>query len=286
MAVHDHGFRVYTGERTPGWRRPLVIARDALASALGVRKTLVLLVAAGLSALVFAVLIYLHHNIEALLLFRIPMEELLPIDRGFFLAFLRLHGIFAALLVLVAGPNLIAADLRDNALPLYLGRPLSRLEYVLGKLSVLAILGSAVTWVPGLALVGLQAALAGPSWLWQNLPIAAGIFFGSWLIILVLALVCLALSALLRAKVAIEIAFLAFFLMLSMLGAMLQALLRASWVAYLDVPGLVGTVTRAILGHPIDGPLAPVPAAIALALLLLACVAVLARRVRAYEVVR
>ena len=42
--------------------------------------------------------------------------------------------------------------------PCYLSRPFSRAEYVLGKAAVLLVLLSAITWVPGLLAVRLQAA--------------------------------------------------------------------------------------------------------------------------------
>ena len=41
------------------------------------------------------------------------------------------------LLVVVAGPGLISRDLRFNALPLYFSRPLTRLDYFVGKLGVI-----------------------------------------------------------------------------------------------------------------------------------------------------
>ena len=44
---------------------------------------------------------------------------------------------FSLLLILLVGPNLISADLRFNALPLYFSRPLRRIDYFLGKLGVI-----------------------------------------------------------------------------------------------------------------------------------------------------
>ena len=41
---------------------------------------------------------------------------------------------FSMILVLLVGPDLISQDLRFNAIPLYLSRPLRRFEYFLGKL--------------------------------------------------------------------------------------------------------------------------------------------------------
>src|SRR5258707_13066390 len=54
--------------------------------------------------------------------------------------------------VRVNGPPLVSRDLRNNALPLYLCRPFTRTEDVLGKMSVLLILLSAITWIPQLLL--------------------------------------------------------------------------------------------------------------------------------------
>lgn len=47
------------------------------------------------------------------------------------------------LLVTLAGPGLISQDLRFNALPMYFARPLTRLDYFLGKLGVI---GALVAW--------------------------------------------------------------------------------------------------------------------------------------------
>ena len=55
----------------------------------------------------------------------------------------------------------LARTCATTALPLYLARPFCRTEYILGKIAVLVILLSAITWVPGLLLFLLQAYLGG-----------------------------------------------------------------------------------------------------------------------------
>lgn len=54
------------------------------------------------------------------------------------------------LLVTIVGPNLISQDLRYNALPLYLSRPLRRIDYFLGKWGVIVAFLGAVTIVPAI----------------------------------------------------------------------------------------------------------------------------------------
>src|SRR6266567_4701667 len=109
--------------------------------------------------------------------------------------FMSVQGVFAFLLTAFAGPGLISPDLANGALPLYFCRPFSRAEYVLGKSSVLAILLSQITWVPGLVLFVVQASLAGASWAWTHLWIAGSLVISSLIWIAILSLLAMALSA-------------------------------------------------------------------------------------------
>ncbi len=106
-------------------------------------------------------MIYLHHNVNALGIMQVNVVELIPIDGSFFQTFVNIQGGFAFFVALLIGPPLVSRDLRNNALPLYLCRPFSRTEYVLGKMSVLLILLSVITWVPQLLLFFFQAYLEG-----------------------------------------------------------------------------------------------------------------------------
>jgi len=78
-----------------------------------------------------------------------------------FVQFFRLQLVFTFLLVMLVGPDLISQDLRFNALPLYLSRPLRRIDYFLGKFGVIATFVLGVTLLPALLayLVGLAFSL-------------------------------------------------------------------------------------------------------------------------------
>jgi ABC-2 type transport system permease protein len=64
--------------------------------------------------------------------------------------FFKTEMFFIMLLVVVAGPGLISRDLRFNALPLYFARPLTRLDYLLGKLGVIGVLVATVAVGPAI----------------------------------------------------------------------------------------------------------------------------------------
>src|SRR6202007_52975 len=122
-------------------------------------------------------------------------SHLISIDNMFFFRFISVQGALAFLMTAFAGPGLISPDLANGALPLYFCRPFLRAEYVLGKSSVLGILLSQITWVPGVILFTIQASFAGTTWTWNNLWIAGSLVVGSLIWIAILSLLAMALSA-------------------------------------------------------------------------------------------
>lgn len=69
------------------------------------------------------------------------------------LAFVRVpQALLLAIIIGLVAPTLISSDLRAKAWLIYFTRPVGRLEYVLGKASILAVLVAAVTVLPALAL--------------------------------------------------------------------------------------------------------------------------------------
>src|SRR5262249_45542436 len=134
-------------------------------------------------------------NAEALTFFRLNVVNVFPIDERFFQVFVETQGWIGFFLALLVGPQQVSRDLTNNGLPLYLCRPFSRSEYVVGKMSIGIILLSTITWVPGLILFLLQSYLEGWSWFAANIPIASAIFLGSLVWIVLLALLTQTISA-------------------------------------------------------------------------------------------
>src|SRR5205814_2616416 len=126
---------------------------------------------------------------------RLSVTNLLPINDLFFQTFIEIQGWIGFFVALLVGPQQVARDLPNNGLPLYLCRPFSRSEYVVGKMSIVIILLSSITWVPGLILFLLQSYLDGWSWFSSNIPIASAIFLGSLVWIVLLALLTQTISA-------------------------------------------------------------------------------------------
>jgi ABC-2 type transport system permease protein len=251
VAVYKKTYRRYEGALTPGWSRFLVITRYAFGQMYRSRFLTIFFLASFVWPVLAALMIYLHHNASALAFLGPRAASLITIDAKFFLSFLGFQSMLAFFLGAFVGPGQISPDLANNALPLYLSRPFSRAEYVLGKLSVLLILLSLMTWVPGLLLFGLQSYLEGWTWFTDNLRIAGGLFFGAWIWILVLSLMALALSAWVKWKPVAGALLFGILFVAGGFSRMVNNLLDTRWGYVLNIRHLIGSVWVSIFEEPI-----------------------------------
>jgi ABC-2 type transport system permease protein len=304
MAVYDHSYKNYAGALTPEWSRFLVLPRHAFRDVFKSKLFTAFFAICFLPLLLEAILIYLHHNVNALAIMRVNVRELIPVDAWFFQTFVNLQGGFAFFVALLVGPPLVSRDLRNNALPLYLCRPFSRTEYVAGKMSVVLILLSAMTWVPQLILFLFQAYLEGGRWLIDNLWIASAIFIGSFVWILLLALLTQAISALVKWRVIASGALLGLFFIPSVFGEVVNMIFRTRWGSLISLGALTKNISAGLFGTfeqtttfitDMDGSgivnrvqLTEPPLWTSWAVLFLVCaicLAILSAKVKAYEVV-
>jgi ABC-2 type transport system permease protein len=248
MAVYEQTYRRYAGSLTPEWSRFLIIPRHTLRGVFNSKLFTAFFVVCFIPLLVEAILIYLHHNFTALTITNASVRDLVPIDGSFFQTFVSIQGGFAFILALLVGPPLVSRDLRNNALPLYLCRPFSRTEYVMGKMSVILLLLSAITWVPQLLLFLLQSYLEGFAWFRANLWIASAIVIGSLVWILLLALLSQTLSALVKWRVIASAALLGLFLIPSVFGEFINEVFLTRWGHIFSLGGLMNNVTKGLFG--------------------------------------
>jgi len=309
MAVYEHLYRAHDGEGQTAWSRFLVIPRYALREVFKSKLMTTVYVICFIYPLVAAILVYLHHNSNALALLQINVRELLPIDNTFFRTFLEVQGAFAFILTVLVAPPLISRDLANNALPLYLCRPLPRWQYVLGKMAVVAFLLSLVTWVPGLLIFVFQASLSGIGWTLSNLWMAWAIFFGSAAWIVLLSLIALAISALVKWRVVASGAMLGLFFIPSAFGEIVNQLFLTKTGHLISLWSTINSIWRGLFGlferqtgrvqgtvtNPIyerqyfDIALLEPPLWASWLVILLVCgvcVWLLTRKVRAYEVIK
>ena len=135
---------------------------------------------------------------------------------------------FSMVLVLIVGPDLISKDLRFNALPLYLSRPLRRVDYFVGKLGVIAFYLALVTTGPVLLAYTLGVAFSlDPAIIQDTWHILVGAVVWSLVVMVSAGTLMLAISSLSRNSRYVSILFAAFWLVLSIAsGSVWSALPR------------------------------------------------------------
>jgi len=291
LSVYKHDYRAYTGKVTPLWSRVLVLARYGLSEIWSSKITIGLVILSLLPSIVFLILIYLANNpLARALIMRGGPQQGMPINAEFFLVVLEIQ-CWAALVVNAwIAPRLITFDLADNALPILLSHPISRLGYVVGKFAALFGSLSLVTWVPCLLLFTYQAYSSPQGWLTTNFQIGWGLLIGALLWIALLTFLGLALSSWVKWRVVATGIIIAAVFVPAGVGGIMTAILRTRWGFLLNVPFIMNELWQKLLGtdrfpHP-EREL-PVPAIlITVACACVVFVAMLNARIRAREVVR
>jgi ABC-2 type transport system permease protein len=164
MPIFDQGYQHWKGALSGHAWRWLAITRQGLRTQLKGRYVRLVLILAWLPALALVAALAVWGLFEQGVL----GSDLLSILRSqgitenpqvfrqamwtvAYSFFFRIELGFIMLLVTITGRNLISLDLCHNALPLYLSRPLTRLDYFFGKLGVIAALTAAVAVLPAVA---------------------------------------------------------------------------------------------------------------------------------------
>lgn len=287
MAVYDRRYRGYDGPITPQNSRFMVLPRFAWAQVFKSRLFVGFFTMCFALPVGGALWIYLHHNLKALASMGLNLSALAPIDAQFFATLMGVQCfVLGGLLTLLVGPGLVSPDLANGALPLFLSRPLTRTGYAVGKMATLAILISLITWIPGLLLFFLSSWLEGWSWFAANLRIGMAIVLGAGIWIVTISLLALAASAVARRKVVAQTFLLGVIIFGGIAGQAINQMFDTKLGFAFALPVVMHTVWEGLYQVPIDAQLTP---SVAWGTLFIICglsIAVLARKLRAFEVVK
>ena len=128
--------------------------------------------------------------------------------------------------------------------------------------------------------------MAGWGWLGQNLWLGWAVFAGSWIWILVISLLALALSAWVKWRIAAGALLLAVFFVAAAFGDAINAVLEVHWGRLINLPYLFATVWNRLFRADTTFEISEASAWLMLGLICAACLALLNRKLRAFEVVK
>jgi ABC-2 type transport system permease protein len=279
MPIHDQGYRRYGGGkmRGQGW---MVIARAGIRTFIGKRVFLGLLLMAWLPFFVRAVQIYAAANLpQAAILAPTPQTFHDMVDSWFV-------NLVVFVMAVYVGAGLIANDRRANALQIYLSKPLTRGEYVFGKLAILMTFLLLVTWVPAIVLLLVQVAFAGNfTFFRNNIFLFPAITVFAFIDVTVVAVTMLALSSLSKSSRYVGILYAAVIFFSQAIYGVLYAVTRSSAMSWISPSANITQIGDVIFRLPPRYDTPWIVSFVVVAVLIAGSGLVLERRIRGVEVI-
>jgi ABC-2 type transport system permease protein len=284
VPIYEQAYRKYEAREALRTARFWPITREALRLILSRKAFLGLLVMGWMPFLGFVIYVWALTQFGQV---AEGMTSALPRGGAMFAQFFKWQTRLALLLTTFAGAGLVANDLRTGAILVYLSRPLTRRDYVIGKLSVLLAINFFVTLVPGLLLYGLAIALAPAQFLkWDLAWLGPAVALHAVVLTLALSLPALAISSLSRSARVAGLAFFGLLMGLDMVSGIVGAIGRWPATVLMSIQACVNALGDALLGAPRESAIPWVYPLLVLVSVGLASLAVLRSRVRAVEIVR
>lgn len=278
MPIHDQGYRRYRGRRVPEGRAWSVITSTGVSMLLHRRAFVGLLMLSWIPFVVRSVQLYFSVNL--------PQASFLAATPRMFLDFLGQQDTFVFFIAVWAGSGLVANDRRANALQIYLSKPLTRAEYILGKLATLMVFLLMVTWVPAMALLFVQVLFAGDfRFLLDNVYLFPAITVATCVQALTISSAMLALSSLSKSSryVGVLYAGLMFFSQ-ALYGVVFVVTRDTSW-AWISLPGNLSQISAMVFRLPPEYATPWQVSAVVVLAVIGGSAVVLERRVRGVEVI-
>ena len=278
MPIHDQGYRRYGGSRAAVGSAWQVITRAGARSIISKRQFIALMLFAWAPFVVRAVQIYVASNFQQAS-FLAPKGET-------FREFLDQQGTFVFFVTIYIGAGLIANDRRANALQLYLSKPMTRAEYIAGKLSILFLFLTLVTFAPAICLLITQTLFAGSfTFIRNNLYLVPAITLYSLAQVLLASTTMLALSSLSKSSRFVAVMYAGLFFFTTALFQALRGITGKSAFAWLSPTAALEQLGDVIFRIRPRYDLPPSIAALTVIVLIVGSLWILDRRVRGVEIV-
>lgn len=278
MPIHDQGYRHYLGHKEAVGRGWMVITLAGIRSMLRRRAFLGLLLFAWVPFIVRSVQIYAAANF--------PSASFLAVTPRTFRDFLEYQAAFVFFVTIYVGAGLIANDRRANALQIYLSKPLTRAEYVAGKLGILVTFLLMVTWIPAIMLLVVQMLFSGSfTFIRNNLILFPAITVYTFVQVFVASIAMLGLSSLSKSSRFVAVMYAGLLFFTSAIYGVIYGVTRSSAASWISFSNNIAQVGDAVFRLPLRYETPLYVSLLALVGLVVLSLVVLERRIRGVEVV-
>lgn len=298
MPVYPQTYRHYDGVYRPRSLAWSVIACTGIRRMWKSKGTFAILSLAAIILAVFAGRLYLAANmalVEWIGMRQDTIQQILRIEERFFLDYLTAQIFACFLLTVFIGGDLISVDRRTKAIALYLSKPINIFDYLCGKSGILLAYLLGVLWVGGWLLILLNAVFTEDlSYVYGNVSLAMRVAAFSLMIALPMTMLILCLSSIARSKMASIALFCMVYwlpgllidLFLNLTWRFRQPTESTQWESLFSLPMIWEQLGAALFRQEPVYNLHLGWHLVALAIYLTICGVIMARQIRAVEVVR
>jgi ABC-2 type transport system permease protein len=282
--ILDRGYAPYQGRYTPEASRWKVIAGRMLRMSARQWWAILLMIATVIPLLVCAVQMWIMSKLFAM---APPGVQVTSPDTYVMLPWGTMT--LAFLLALFAGAGQVSDDTRAGAFQFYFARPVTRDQYLVGKVVPVLVLTMFIALVPAFLLSLLRLALlpSGAEVL-KKLPLVGATLVTGTVEALVLAVPAVAISSLSRKRSYVQGGYAILYLLPWIMGSIFSKVTRSPWPTLFSVPAHVENLARFVYRMPLPEGERALPVWISaafVALLVAGSFALLRKRLSAVEVV-
>ena len=282
MPIYDLSYRRLEQRLPPPVGRFAIIARLGILERLSRRWFDLLIGVSLLPFVVFAIALFVSMRYPELTA-NVPILKFGPSS---FRSFLWAQSFFAFLVTIFAGSGVISGDIRTRALPLYLSKPISPFDYIVGKLMVPTFFLALVTALPA-ELLWLMRVLTGEgvAFFTEHPLLPVRILLASAVTMVVMSVLMLALSSLSRSAWLPGLGLAIIYLFAPPLAGLMRLLFKTDLPILLSLHANLSRVSDGLFGTPPTSGPSWLASLAVLVLVTIACGVVLRIRIRGVDVV-
>ena len=246
MPIHDQSYRHWEGTLKPHTFRWWVITREGLRIILRRKIFLIFIMAPPIiQFLVYGAIVY-GVNVYG------SLFNLDIVNAKFFFDFLMRQTFYIAIMCIFGGSGLMANDLKNNALQLYFSKPLTRLDYLVGKFAIIMILMAFLTTIPGVLLFLENAVISeGSTFIKESYWVLGSIVLHSFIITIPTGLLILALSSVTKNSRYTAISFIVILVGTPIFSEILKNALKLKPAVFISYWSNIDILGKKLFGLPI-----------------------------------
>lgn len=246
-AIRDLGYRPYVGERLPAKHNSSVLLRHGLRRAWGSWLVKIAAFLCWLPPVIAMGGVGINYWMRSQ---RPGMVE--PVEAGWVLSVVYewQMWLFVTMVTLGAGASVIAEDFQHKSFQFYFAKPVTRVQYLSGRISAVAIWVFCLLAVPGALLVLILVGSAEPDDRVANLGTILPAMIQAGIVAVVASTASVGVSSLSKSRALTMTAWMLLFIVPHVLAVIVEAVADWEWLRLISIPALLNEMNDTLFKQP------------------------------------